>query len=115
VRELAVIVLERQGYRVLEAADGDEAIDVWERGGLRIDLLLSDMVMPGSYTGRALAEKLHCGKPSLKVIICSGYSADAGRNMHEIGENFVFLQKPYNPRKLCETVRQCLDAKEPAT
>jgi PAS domain S-box-containing protein len=112
VRSLAILVLNRHGYRVLEAASPDEALKVWERHSTRIDLLLSDMVMPGDMTGRNLADRLRALKPGLKVILASGYSSGAAGHAAARDSATPFLQKPYAPRVLAQTVRKVLD--EPA-
>jgi CheY-like chemotaxis protein len=104
-------ILERYGYKVLEAVSGREAFPVWEENKDKIDLLVTDMVMPGGVTGRELAVKLLESKPSLKVIYCSGYSLDVVGNDMMLHEGLNFLQKPYHPGKLARTVRDCLDAK----
>jgi two-component system cell cycle sensor histidine kinase/response regulator CckA len=109
VRELAVIMLEKHGYRVLQAASGAEALKVWERHGARIKLLLTDLVMPGELTGWELAERLQTANPALKVIFASGYSAEATAQIFDAAKNFNFLQKPYHMRTLAGTVRQVLD------
>jgi two-component system cell cycle sensor histidine kinase/response regulator CckA len=114
VRELARIVLERLGYRVLEAGSGVDALSVWEAHRSEIALLLTDMVMPDQMTGLELAEKLQAEQPELKVIFTSGYSTDlVGRDL-KLLEGKNFLQKPYPPRKLAQAVRECLDTKAQA-
>ena len=109
VRLLTRMVLERQGYQVLEAAHGAEAIEVWRRHGGRIALLFTDIVMPEGMSGRELADKLREHDPALKVIFTSGYSAEiAGREFSlQPGQNFV--QKPTRPQAIVEAVRRCLD------
>ncbi|HKS36054.1 MAG TPA: ATP-binding protein, partial [Verrucomicrobiae bacterium] len=102
-------ILERQGYRVLSAASGDEALPVWHENASGIRLLLTDMVMPGSLNGRELAEKLLSEKPGLKVIYTSGYSVELLGTGMTTSKNFVFLQKPYRPDALAQVVRNCLD------
>ena len=74
LRELLREILESHGYQVLEAANGVEALRVWEAQGRKVDLLLSDMVMPEGMTGRELAEKLLEADPRLPVILTSGYA-----------------------------------------
>ena len=64
-----MMVLERHGYRVLEAADGQQVLEVWQRHGPTIDLLLTDMVMPGELTGRDLARALRNEDAELKIIL----------------------------------------------
>jgi two-component system cell cycle sensor histidine kinase/response regulator CckA len=109
VRGLAVVVLQKLGYRVLEAVDGDEAVEVWERHRSHIDLLLTDMVMPGALTGRKLAEKFQSQKPDLRVIYSSGYDSATAGQIFDIRQKAPFLQKPYHPRRLAEIVRNSLD------
>jgi CheY-like chemotaxis protein len=109
VRGLAVVVLQKQGYRVLEATKAEEALDVWKRHASRIDLLFTDLVMTGEITGQELAEQLQAEKPSLKVIYTSGYSVEKGAEIFALKAETPFVQKPYSPKKLAETVRQTLD------
>jgi len=108
LRELAHVILNDYHYQVLEAGTGVEAIKVWEKHEGKIDLLLTDMVMPEGMTGRELAEELRRRKPDLKVIYTSGYSADVMGG--DLGlRDAKFLQKPYPPPLLAKTVRECLD------
>ena len=110
LRLLNRIVLERQGYQVLEAAHGVEALEVWERHAGRIHLLLTDLVMPEGLSGLELAARLRKRSPDLPVIFTSGYSAEmAGRELSlEPGQ--YFLQKPTPLPELLETLRRCLDS-----
>jgi DNA-binding NtrC family response regulator len=102
-------VLERAGYRILDASNGMEALEIWEKNEDAIDLLLTDIVMPEGVSGRDLAGRLQARNPRLRVIFISGYSADvAGRELSlQEGQNFI--QKPFSPQRLLETVRQSLD------
>jgi len=109
VRNLARRVLQRHGYRVLEAGSGNEALPVWNEHQGEIDLLLTDMVMPGGLSGRELAAKLLESKPGLKVIYTTGYSQDAFTHNLVLEEELNFLAKPYAAHKLAQTVRRCLD------
>ena len=110
LRGLAKVSLERYGYRVLEAASGVEALSLWKNVGPKIDLLLTDMVMPEGVTGRELAKQLQALKPALKVIYTSGYSMDSNETNFRLRETPTFLQKPYHPQKLARAVRECLDS-----
>lgn len=103
------MVLERAGYRVLEAANGVEALTLGEQQRDRIQLLFTDLVMPEGISGHELAARLQAGNPRLRVVFTSGYSADiAGRKLSlQPGQNFI--QKPAAPRELLETIRWCLD------
>jgi two-component system cell cycle sensor histidine kinase/response regulator CckA len=109
VRALGRVVLERQGYRVLEAAHAPEALRIWDQNGGAIDLVLTDMVMPEGMNGRELAAILSSRKPGLPVVFTSGYSSEiAGRELSAT-ERAHFIQKPSSARQLLETVRRCLD------
>jgi len=107
--ELVRNVLQGYHYRVLAAASGVEALQIWDEHNGQVDLLLTDMIMPGGMTGNDLATRLRKQKPGLKVIYTSGYSSelmgkDSGSN------NTTFLAKPYLPIQLAQAVRKCLDA-----
>jgi PAS domain S-box-containing protein len=110
VRKSIRIVLVRNGYTVLEAATGAEALRVWAGRRGTVALLLTDLVMPGGISGQQLARQLRADKPDLKIVYTSGYSAGiAGREIQlQAGEQF--MQKPVLPDDLLKTVRQCLDA-----
>ncbi len=109
LRHLALIMLRKHGYRVLEAASGVKALPVWEEHAAEIDLLLTDLMMPDGMTGHELAEQLRAKRPNLKVIYISGYSPEfAGADL-ALKEGINFLQKPFPPHKLLQTVRDCLD------
>jgi PAS domain S-box-containing protein len=109
LREMVVQVLKLQGYTVLEAASGHRALDVWEQSGRRVDLLLTDMVMPGGMMGSELAERLLGQSPQLKVIYTSGYSPGMAGKDISLLEGRNFLAKPYSIGKLAQFVRECLD------
>jgi signal transduction histidine kinase/ActR/RegA family two-component response regulator len=109
VRTLARDVLRREGYEVLEAARGDEALDIAARHPRRIHLLLSDVVMPGM-SGRHLWEQLSTSRPDAKVLFMSGYTDDAvvRHGIREAG--LPFLQKPFSLAALADAVRRALEA-----
>jgi PAS domain S-box-containing protein len=111
VLTMAKSILQRLGYQVLAARCGDEAVPIWQQNASKISLLLTDMVMPGSLNGRDLAEKLLQEGTGLKVVYTSGYSIDLVGPGLATSKNFVFLQKPYHPEMLAQTVRDCLDGK----
>lgn len=109
LRKIAAKLLENNGYTVLEAADGTEALALWKDNFHRVSLLLTDLLMPGGINGRELSRELQGDRPDLKVIYLSGYSADLlgqGSGLR-LGENF--LQKPVSPVHLLELIRRQLD------
>ncbi|MBI5385301.1 MAG: response regulator [Verrucomicrobia bacterium] len=115
LRELVVEILQLHGYDVLSAESGLRALEVWEQHKDRIDLLVTDMVMPGGIMGRELASRLQRESPELKVIYTSGYSPGmAGRDLALL-ESGNFLPKPYPPTRLLQLVRECLDGKRGGT
>jgi len=108
LRRLARRILESRGYRVLDAGNGYEAIDVMAKHGSEVDLLLSDIVMP-SMGGRELVERLLPVYPSLLVLFMSGYTEDM-MLQHRIAElGITVLEKPFTPETLARTVRHALD------
>jgi two-component system cell cycle sensor histidine kinase/response regulator CckA len=110
LRQMMVQVLKIQGYNVLEAASGPHALEVWEQAQGSVDLLLTDMVMPGGIMGRDLAELLLRQFPHLKVIYTSGYTPGIAGGDAELLQQRNFLPKPYSIGKLAHLVRECLDA-----
>jgi len=109
VRSLAKRLLERRGYRVLEAGSGVQALEVWAAHRQEIDLVLTDVVMPEGMSGRDLVERLLEEKPGLKFIYSTGYNPEQSRLYTGPVEPINLLPKPYDPRQLLETVRACLD------
>jgi two-component system cell cycle sensor histidine kinase/response regulator CckA len=107
--------LSQLGYRVLESVSGVETQKVWEQHREEIDLLLTDMVMPGGMTGRDLAKRLLQENQKLKVIYTSGYSVEVASRDFPMEEGVNFITKPFGARKLAQTVRDCLDQKEDGT
>ncbi len=109
VRRLARLTLERRGYRVLEAAGGDEALRLAAEFDEPIHLLLTDVVMPGM-NGRALAEHLQAKRPETRVLFMSGYPDDAIVRYGISEADVAFLEKPFSSGDLAEKVREVLDA-----
>jgi signal transduction histidine kinase len=109
VRNLARQVLESAGYRVLEAASAEAAIDLCERSnGDRIDLLLTDVVMPGM-SGNEMSRILLSKQPGMPVLYMSGYTDDAIVQHGVLEAGINFLQKPFTPGALALKVREVLD------
>lgn len=108
LRRLVCTVLRNRGYQVHAAGSGLEALNNWSRRLNEIDLLLTDVVMPDGVAGWELARELRNKKPSLKVIFMSGYSSDLASQKEAGDLDIPFLQKPFGPDKLADTVRQTL-------
>jgi PAS domain S-box-containing protein len=109
LRQLVVTVLEQCGYTVIAARSGVEAIELWPQLTNRVQLLLTDLVMPGGVTGRELAERLRRDMPALRVVYTSGYMAAQSGSGEKLVEGNNFLQKPYQPDTLARIVRAALD------
>ncbi|MBW2056450.1 MAG: PAS domain-containing protein [Deltaproteobacteria bacterium] len=109
VRNVTAGTLRAQGYTVLEASDGKEALAVArQHRDRRIDLLLTDVVMP-QMGGRALAERLLAERPDTKVLFFSGYPGEAIVHHGVLDRGSAFLQKPFSPAGLAWKVREVLD------
>ena len=108
VRDFACGVLRSLGYRVLDAANGNQAIRLAQSGSERIHLLLSDVIMPGM-TGRDVAERLQGLDPQIKVLYMSGYSDDVVMDRGVLQAGVAYLAKPFSPDELAEKVRRTLD------
>ena len=110
VRRIVKIALESTGYRVIEARSGPEALAAGRRHPGRIDLLVTDVVMP-EMSGRNLAERFVKEHPGIRVLYMSGYTDDAVVRHGVAGAGIAFLQKPFSPLALARKVREVLDAK----
>jgi PAS domain S-box-containing protein len=108
VRRLVFEVLQARGYKVLSAKDGLEALPLEENYPARIDLLITDVVMPGM-SGRELAQRVTSARPDTKVLFISGYADDAVLRHGVTGPGTAFLQKPFALEDLLQRVRALLD------
>ena len=107
VRTSVVAQLAELGYRVLAAADGEEAIEILSRGE-KVDLLFTDVIMPGAMDGRALAAKAGQIVPGLRVVFTSGYTENAIIHNGRLDEGVTLLSKPYRLPQLAETIHSAL-------
>ena len=109
VRHLSVRVLRSLGYEVLEAANGDDAQRLIGRSGdKKIDLLLTDMVMP-QMSGRCFADWLSKMSPGTKVVFISGYLQESLHPGERHDQEMFFLPKPFDPEQLASKIREALD------
>jgi two-component system, cell cycle sensor histidine kinase and response regulator CckA len=109
VRAIMRTMLERRGFKVLEAASGIDALAVWHQQHDTIQLLLTDLVLPSGISGQELAEQFTAQKPGLRVLYTSGYSAGAANNGVALDHEHAFLEKPFDGAKLIEAVYRCLE------
>ena len=107
IRKLISTILKRAGYRVLEASDAGEAEVIWTRENSGIDLLLTDIAMPG-LSGPELARDLLAERPALKVLFASGNSEHLPPHIAILLGQARVLQKPYAPKQLLEAVADAL-------
>ncbi len=110
VRKMLGLMLRAKGYRVIEAENGAEAIDLFEQAEHAIQLVVTDVVMP-RISGRKLVENLRTVQPDIHVLYMSGYTDDAIVRQGILEPNFHFLQKPFLPAQLAAKVREVLDSR----
>jgi len=110
VRILAHRILERAGYRVLDARHGADALLLWRQHAPQIDAVVTDLVMP-EMGGRALAEKLRAMNPTLPIVFMSGYSDDEMTRRGFADSQIAFLAKPFSADSLVGAVREALRAR----
>jgi PAS domain S-box-containing protein len=108
VRRLVLRQLRDLGYEVIEAANGPHALKILDDGAA-IDLLFTDVVMPGGMTGRQLAEAAKTGRPNLKTLFTSGYTEDSILRLGKLDPGVRLLSKPYRKHELATRIREALD------
>jgi two-component system, cell cycle sensor histidine kinase and response regulator CckA len=111
VRELLVITLRNAGYTVLEAGDAEAALELAANQSVRVDLLVSDIVMP-SISGSRLITLLRLSRPDLKVILMSGYAAETLARQAPVPHGVTFIEKPFTRNSLLMVIRRILDSEE---
>ncbi len=112
VRRPIGFYLRKLGYRVIEAANGPQAISLWGQHRDQVDVLFTDMVMPEGVSGLDLAEKLRAEKPGLQVIISSGYSTEISMQGVPASAGYIYLPKPSPSAAIAAAVRECLEKKK---
>ena len=108
IRTVVRRMLERAGYRVIEAASGEEALERIAENKGPLDLVMTDLVMPGM-SGAELAQQLRRERPSLRILLTSGYSAEAVAGRFTGAERWRLISKPYTVSDLLHEVREALD------
>ena len=108
LRSMARRFLEMNGYSVIEAGNGSDALAIWETKQSQIDLVVTDLVMPNGLTGQQLAQRLQRDRPDLKVIFSSGHDREVLAESGPLGPRSNFLQKPYRLSSLAQMIRESL-------
>ena len=109
VRSYVMTALRELGYRVLEASDATVALETIGQSNMRVDLLLSDVVMPGM-NGRELANRARALQPNIRVLFMTGYSQDAFVHQGRLDPDIELIEKPFRSERLAARVRATLDA-----
>jgi PAS domain S-box-containing protein len=109
VRRVVKRVLDKAGYAVVEVADPTDGLALFQEVGGQVDLLLTDVVMPGM-SGTELVERMRATHPDLKVLLSSGYTDDVVMRDRVAEDRLAFIEKPFSPERLLRKVREVLDA-----
>jgi DNA-binding NtrC family response regulator len=112
IREIINVVLVEQGFTVLLAGDGEEALGICAGHNGHIQLLLTDVVLPGM-SGREAAKNITPSRPEMRVVYMSGYTTYGILHHGVLAPGIAFIQKPFSPAALLEKIRQVLDAEKP--
>jgi signal transduction histidine kinase/FixJ family two-component response regulator len=113
VREVAVAILRNLGYRVLEAPDGDQGLLMFGAHAAEVDLLLTDVVLPGKVRGRELAERITAMRPEVKVLFMSGYTENSIVHHGRLDDGVQLLGKPFKREQLARKVAEVLASSPP--
>ena len=108
VREIACAILSDLGYRVLEAADGEDALKVFGANVASVDLLLTDVVLPGKVRGRELAERVQALRPEVRVVFMSGYTENSIVHHGRLDDGVHLVGKPFKREQLARKVAEVL-------
>ncbi|WP_342153282.1 CHASE3 domain-containing protein [Methylorubrum sp. SB2] len=108
VREIACAILANLGYRVLEAADGEEALRVFGANAASVELLLTDVVLPGKVRGRELAERVRAVRPEVRVVFMSGYTENSIVHHGRLDDGVQLIGKPFKREQLARKVAETL-------
>lgn len=115
VREVAVAILSDLGYRVLEAGDGEEALQVFGAHAASVELLLTDVVLPGAVRGRELAERIVAIRPEMRGLYMSGYTENSIVHHGRLDDGVQLLGKPFTREQLACKVAEALCTTSPVS
>ena len=110
VREIAIAILSDLGYHVLEAADGEDALRVFGAHASSVDLLLTDVVLPGKVRGREMAERIRSIRPEVRVLFMSGYTENSIVHHGRLDDGVQLIAKPFKREQLARRVAEVLRA-----
>jgi len=110
VREIACAILADLGYRVLDAADGEEALRVFGANAAAVDLLLTDVVLPGKVRGRELSERVQAVRPEVRVLFMSGYTENSIVHHGRLDDGVHLIGKPFKREQLALKVAEVIGA-----
>ncbi len=113
VRDLGTEILRSYGYRIVHAANGMEALEIYESRGAEIDLVILDLLMP-NMSGKETLERLRQLDPTVKILICSGYGSREDDSQPLVDDDTPLVHKPFKPEELVHAVRQLLDHEKKA-
>ncbi|MEN3237723.1 response regulator [Methylobacterium ajmalii] len=108
MREITCAILADRGYRVLEAADSEEALRVFGTNAASVDLLLTDVVMPGKVPGREMAESVQSLRPDVRVVFMSGYTDNSIVHHGRLADGVHLIGKPIKREQLARKVAEVL-------
>ena len=108
VREIAVAILTDLGYRVLEAADGAEGLRVFGANAAAIELLLTDVILPGPVRGREMAEQITAIRPEIRTLFMSGYTENSIVHHGRLDDGVQLISKPFKREQLARKVAEAL-------
>ncbi|MEJ0046204.1 MAG: CHASE3 domain-containing protein [Rhodospirillales bacterium] len=115
VREIAVTILTDLGYRVLEAADGAEGLRVFEANAAEIDLVLTDVVLPGGVKGREMADRIKAMRPEVRLLFMSGYTENSIVHHGRLDDGVQLIGKPFTREQLARKVAETLGPRAAAS
>jgi two-component system, cell cycle sensor histidine kinase and response regulator CckA len=113
IRSLVRSVLVSSGYAVIEAEDGERALEIFKARAAEIAMVITDVVLPGA-GGRDIMERMTAARPGLPALFMSGYTREVIDSHGALNPGLAFLQKPFSPELLLGKVRELLDAPRPA-
>jgi CheY-like chemotaxis protein len=110
VREVAATILKELGYHVLEAGDAEEALRTFGAHASSVDLLLSDVVLPGALRGKELAERITAVRPEVKILFMSGYTENSIVHQGRLDDGVQLIGKPFTREQLARKVADVIGA-----